>query len=438
MALHLGFRGPGHLARVGGAGTDPTLALSMGLASNGSFLDSISGSSSLVTFSRASSGTHYNSSGVLTTAATDAARFNYNPNTLAARGLLIEPQRTNICVRSATFSNASWTKQEGSVGSSTTGPDGAASAVEFVENAATAAHTFIQSITKAGSAIQYTGSAYVKPRGRTYLYFAVDGGAAAQRGYCHFNLSGDGSIETAAGVSGSFASPSATITKVGSFYRVTLTVTTDTAVTVRVLAAAADATAATNLLPTLVGSSAAAFEIFGAQLEAGAFATSYIATAAAAVTRSADIATMTGASFSDWYNASTGTFVAEFDVLGASGTLPIISADDNTANEKIELYGSSTNPMVTITDGGVSQANLDVGTIAADTDYTIGLSYAVNDVAACLDAGTVGTDTSATMPAPDRLRLGADQAGNYLGGHLKSLYFYDEAKADAALQTLTA
>ena len=55
---------------------------------------------SRVTFSRSTTGTYYNSSGVLTTAAINAPRFDYNPTTLQSLGLLVEESRTNVLLNS--------------------------------------------------------------------------------------------------------------------------------------------------------------------------------------------------------------------------------------------------------------------------------------------------------------------------------------------------
>ena len=51
---------------------------------------------SRVMFTRTTTGTYVNSSGVIASAAIDAARFDYDPATLDPRGLLLEEQRTNI------------------------------------------------------------------------------------------------------------------------------------------------------------------------------------------------------------------------------------------------------------------------------------------------------------------------------------------------------
>ena len=75
--------------------------------------------------------------------------------------------------------------------------------------------------------------------------------------------------------------------------------------------------------------------------------------------------------FFSWWNASAGTFVAEFDGP-ASGTRPIIAVDDNTANEVIMLYGQRHDPKATVTDGGPPQADIDAGTLVANTSASSG------------------------------------------------------------------
>src|SRR6187551_3404122 len=61
-----------------------------------------------ITFTRASTATYFDSAGVMQTAATNAPRWDYDPATLALRGLLIEEARTNVIVSSAAISGANW------------------------------------------------------------------------------------------------------------------------------------------------------------------------------------------------------------------------------------------------------------------------------------------------------------------------------------------
>lgn len=62
-----------------------------------------------VTFTRASTATYFDSAGVMQTAAVNTPRIDYDPATLALRGLLIENQRTNLLLNSATLSTQSVT-----------------------------------------------------------------------------------------------------------------------------------------------------------------------------------------------------------------------------------------------------------------------------------------------------------------------------------------
>jgi hypothetical protein len=397
---------------------DATRALNMNIANNGSFLDSESGSSSLVTFTRASAGTYFNSSGAIATAAIDAARFDYNSSTLAARGLLVEEARTNLCIRSQELDNAAWATTVTGSGSVTVtanqvaAPDGTTTAELFAINRSVATDRAQRGSTAfVGTVATYTLSVWLKAKDAASVGKVID----------IWLFDGATSVGTAV-----------TLTAVWTRYTYS-----------RTLAASAACAMGLGYPPNTMsgsglGTGLAEFYAWGVQVELGSFASSYVATAAAAVTRAADIATMTGTNFSDWYVAATGTFVVDFDVMSiAAGTRGILSADNNTADERIEFYNSTADPKTIIVDGAATQADLDAGTLVANTAAKLGLSYAANDAAASLNGGAAATDVTVTLPAPDRLRIGVNQAGNYLNGHVKSIKYYNVAKTDAELQSLT-
>jgi hypothetical protein len=77
-------------------------SLDLRFADNKSLTDAVTGAS-LVTFTRASSGTYTDSAGVLQTAATDVPRFDHDPTTGESLGLLVEEQRTNLLLQSNQF-----------------------------------------------------------------------------------------------------------------------------------------------------------------------------------------------------------------------------------------------------------------------------------------------------------------------------------------------
>jgi hypothetical protein len=75
----------------------------------------------------AATATYINSSGYVASAAVNEARFDYDPTTLAAKGLLIEGSATNYLLRSTTCTSTGW-NTGGTVTVTTsyaTGPEGA-------------------------------------------------------------------------------------------------------------------------------------------------------------------------------------------------------------------------------------------------------------------------------------------------------------------------
>jgi hypothetical protein len=101
--------------------------------------------SQIITFTRASTATFFNSAGVLTSAAIDAPRFDFNPSTLAAQGLLIEEARTNLLTYSEQFDDAAWTKLDSSVtADATTSPSGTLTADKLIDTVANALHYIVR------------------------------------------------------------------------------------------------------------------------------------------------------------------------------------------------------------------------------------------------------------------------------------------------------
>jgi hypothetical protein len=387
--------------------------------------------SQIITFTRASTATFTGSNGLIQSAAIDVPRFDYDPVTLAAKGLLIEEQRTNLLTYSEDFSNAAWTKSNATVtANATTSPDGATTADTLVEDTATATHYVTTPTVTVTSGVPYTFSCYVKAAGRSWVRFAD---TAFSNVTAFFNV--------ATGVAGTIGSSvtANSITSVGNgWYRCTITyATTTTGSTPRINVASADNTV------SYTGDGTSGLFIWGAQLEAGSFATSYIPTVASQVTRSADLASVN--TLSPWFNATEGTLYAEGSALAVTQTTDkIIAALSTTAvSNTFELYKQSNvaDARLYMATSGVVQADFTFASVfTAGTNAKLAAAYKVNDVAMSANAATVQTDTSATVPTITTLGIGSRGIGGGAtwGGHIRRITYYPRKLSAAELQAITA
>jgi hypothetical protein len=177
-------------------------------------------------------------------------------------------------------------------------------------------------------------------------------------------------------------------------------------------------------------------DIWGAQLELGSFATSYIPTVASQVTRSADICTITAPMFAPWYNQSEGTWVASFTPYVANfGVVTQISAATN--NDRFQLLNDNSG-QIAVSTGGAGQGTIDAGTVSAGLTNSLSYAYRTNDTAASLNGGVVGTDTTVTLPVVDRLCVGATVApAGFLCGHIRRVTYYPFRASNNQLQQVT-
>lgn len=175
-----------------------------------------------------------------------------------------------------------------------------------------------------------------------------------------------------------------------------------------------------------------------AQLEAGAFPTSYIKTEASQVTRNADAASMTGANFSSWYRQDEGTLYAE--VASSQGSIPFAYAIDSgliTSEIRLASNSSGAMPAFVVTTDSTQQVNIPVSS-GAYLPYKSAAAYRVNDFQHSVNGGLGTADTLGSVPVVNTMRIGL-RASNlqHLNGHLRRLAYYPKRLTNAQLQSLT-
>jgi hypothetical protein len=352
----------------------------------------------------------------LLTAPINSPRFDFNPTTGESLGLLIEQSSTNLLTYSQDFSNG-W----GLNGSPTLtinaaiAPDGTQTANQVVTTGSSQGY-YKYTTTSIGTS--YTGSEYFKLASGAGVFNNINIGLSVPNGSMNVNLS--------TGVASSIGSAitSQSVTSVGNgWWRISIS------------AVATSVSTGWNF----ISGQAETLLVWGAQLEALAFPTSYISTTSAQVTRASDNASMTGTNFSSWYNNAQGTFYTEFDILTISSL---------STRELIGFNGSGNSRFFNgIAWGGASYTACTWGMYAADfvgsslnlsTGFQkIASSYANGSVTGVANGGTIYTKLG-EIPTPTAVYFGADfSATRILNGHFKKIAFYSIAFTGSQQQALT-
>jgi hypothetical protein len=178
--------------------------------------------------------------------------------------------------------------------------------------------------------------------------------------------------------------------------------------------------------------------IWGAQLEALSYATSYIPTSGSTVTRNQDVCTNGGSLAS--INSTEGVLYAEIAALSNDGTYRILSLSNGTSDERIYMqYTNASNTIsVVVKKGSVTQANISFA-LSDETEFSkIGFKYKENDFALWVNGVKVGTDTSGNTPIGlSELAFDSGTGGNNFFGKTKAVAVWKEALSDQELTELT-
>lgn len=377
-----------------------------------------------VDVTRAGVATFVGSNGLIQSASADTQRIDYSTGTA---GLLVEESRTNLLTYSEDFSDASWVKDFiGVTANSTTAPDGLVSADIAIPSATSSNHFMYKSVTP--TAVPHTQTVYAKAAGYNWVLLASFSVTAGLKSAW---------FDVANGVVGTVgAGVTAAITDAGNgWYRCSITYTpAAVATTIQFNPCDVD-----NRSGSWVANGTSGVYLYGAQLESGAFPTSYIPTEATAVTRNADVATMTGTNFSDWYNQTEGTFAAWFTPDSTIVVSPRVFAV-NTAGS-----GGATGRVVDIypiSGNWVSyngSTNVVCGpAVVTSVQQKLTAAYKAGSYACNLNGGAGGTATSATLNTPDRLMLGTiGGTSSFLNGRIQKLLYWSQRLTNSEVQAFS-
>lgn len=364
-----------------------------------------------------------------------------NWKVIVALGVLFEGARTNVLFRSQEFDNASWAKADIAVtANGTTSPDGTANADLITEGTAGSA-AIEQTRTMVSASAAVAGTLFVKASASiTWLRILFRDATYSHGVNVWVNLS-TGALGTVQ-AHGSATGASANIKAAANgFYRVAFAVTMPGGVSdigMRICSASADAS------NTRVNN--AAYYLWQAQAELGAFASSPVVTTSAAVTRAAD----------DPTQALGALLGAEFSLLirhrspKISGSSFVAGGVSNTAspnfNDNVYVFNSTTltnRGATSVISGGVSQAGLQKTSSNQDDLIRVAARIKANDFRNAVDGELLTADTSGSMPAAvmDRFVVGSapwSSGSTSLFEHVEVAAIVPRAFTDAELPAKAA
>jgi hypothetical protein len=339
--------------------------------------------------------------------------------------LLVEPQRTNLVLRSEEFTNVNWEKGTPitlvSNTTETTSPQGINNATKATANGT--GLIFIRQAVFSGTTSPTTNSIFVKKANNRYVGFR-NGGSGVLHDVFDFNT------ETWTNNSGSTLSFDRLT---NGWYRLKSSRTntlpnTYISVTIPDNTSGAELTTVSNL--TLY--------LWGGQSELNVlYATSYIPTVASSVTRNADVISKTG--ISSLIGQTEGTIYYEFSVPLVENITRALSVSGSDTNNRINISTFSSSIFVRVDVGGANQVNSSAG-ITVTNMNKVALRYKANDFSLYVNGVNVITDTSGiTFPAAtlDRISNIQPDSSSPFNGTIKQITLFKTALSNTELAQLT-
>ncbi len=325
-------------------------------------------------------GTRVNNLGYIepiTTSGTPRLDYYTSSGVPGCPALLVEPSGTNLAFNSAQFDDAYWSKSSlntsGSWVNVATAPDGTMTADKMIPNSVNTAH----SINRTGFAsAAYTFSVFAKADGESIISLWLRGNTVR----AEFNL-----------VSGTVSNITVTSARIENYgngwYRCSVY----------------DSTAGTTI--GIYGRAGGGFQgndvdgvlLWGAQLETGSVATSYIPTTTGSVTRAADIVSVSGA-VSGSIGQTEGTIYLDFStIVGTNSNVIFALGDSGAGQNRLRILGNASRELRFIfqLNGNVTQYDfVRIGAVTSLTDFKIAIAYKSGDIAIAINGVLANTASS--------------------------------------------
>jgi hypothetical protein len=365
---------------------------------------------------RATTATRVNSAGLIETVSANVPRLDYTNSTCPS--ILVEPQRTNLVLRSEEFNVSPW----GTLGTTTITPNATNSpsgnlTADLILGADSTSS--VNQIIAGTIGVVYTNSFYIKNNNSTQSRLMIRNTITAVE--CNINWSGSilSSITNLTGTT-TFQSVD------NGWYRIISTYTS------------LELPQRPRILPTSTTNQSV--YIWGAQLEAGANATSYIPTVASAVTRNADVISKTG--ISSLINSVEGCFYVEASSFINGGSFRLISISDGTTNNRITMgWSSITNTLLVFMNiGGTIRINNNITLFNQTSNNKVLFKWGSGNFKVFINGVEKLSLTSVTMPTTNLFnRLGFDlgSSGNNFEGNVNEVIVFPTQLTDTECINLT-
>lgn len=368
-------------------------------------------------FSRASKATVINKDGLIETVGSGEPRIDFKDNTKGS--LLLEPQRVNIFDYSSDLS--AWSKLNSTVTeSSVLSLDGVNNSYAYEKTSSST--SYIYRTVSLSNTTDYTLSFFVKSGTSTNV--RTDIWDTVQSTQCSIQ------VDLVTKSVSNFIGTSYKIEDyTNGWMRISVTFTSESSFGTTFNRYFNDDSIGTELY------------IWGAQIEQGSYATSYIPTSGSTVQRQADVAN--GSGNSEVFNDSEGVLFADISALADDLTNRGITISDGSVNNRVTMFFTNVSNaiQVKVVVGGSNSLNSYIAISNISLHNKFALKYKQNDFSLFVNGFELITDTSGiTFSNGTLTELAFDRGdgGEDFYGKTKEIGYYDATLTDSELEYLTS